>query len=561
MAEASIKWAEDQFMCSVCLDLLKDPVTIPCGHSYCKGCISGCWDEEDWKGIYSCPQCRQTFTPRPVLGKNVVFAEMVEKLKKTRLQAAPSPVPTLHHHAGSVDVKCDSCTLIKRKAVKSCLECRSSYCQNHLKQHENLFRGKGHNLMDATGRLQEMMCPQHDKMLEVYCRTDHRCICVLCLVDEHKNHDTVSTAAARTEKQRHLEGKQRQFQKIIQQKEKDLQELREAVVSHKCFAQTAAEDSERIFTEIIRSIHKHRSEVKQLIRDQERAAVSRAEARLDELEQEISDLKRRDIELKQFSEAQDHVHFLQSWPPVSFSESTDGFTISSHLCFENIVESVSRIRDKLLQFCTETIENISGTVKTVQVIGTPEYQNREEYLQYSGLLTVDPNSLFYGLHLSEGNTVMTVTDTHQCYPDHPDRFDSWAEALCRESVTEHCYWEVEWSGDGTSGVDIAVTYKSIKRKGGGPECAAGRNDKSWSLYCTPTFCSFWHNNTETVLPVTHVSSRIGVYVDLSAGILSFYSVSDTMSLIHRIQTTFTQPLYPVFGFDRQTVVKLCHLTS
>uniref|UniRef100_A0A671SE35 Tripartite motif-containing protein 16-like n=1 Tax=Sinocyclocheilus anshuiensis TaxID=1608454 RepID=A0A671SE35_9TELE len=560
MAEASISWAEDQFMCPVCLDLLKDPVTIPCGHSYCKGCISGCWDEEDWKGIYRCPQCRQTFTPRPVLGKNVVFAEMVEKLKKTRLQAAPSPVPTLHHHTGSVDVKCDSCTLIKRKAVKSCLECRSSYCQNHLKQHENLFRGKGHNLMDATGRLQEMMCPQHDKMLEVYCRTDHRCICVLCLVDEHKNHDTVSTAAARTEKQvKHLEGKQRKFQKIIQQREKDLQELREAR-----FAQTAVEDSERIFTEIIRSIEKRRSEVKQLIRDQERAAVSRAEARVEELEQEINDLKRRDTELKQFSEAQDHVHFLQV--TEIFSNGGRGreqaFVITesfSHLSFDNVVESVSRLRDKLLQFCTETIENISGTVKTVQVIGAPEYQTREEFLQYSGLLTVDPNSVFYWLHLSEGNTVMTVTDTHQRYPDHPDRFDSWAEALCRESVTGRCYWEVEWSGDGTSGVDIAVTYKSIKRKGGGSECAAGRNDKSWNLYCTPTFCSFWHNNIETVLPVTHVSSRIGVFVDHSAGTLSFYSVSDTMSLIHRVQTTFTQPLYAVFGFDRQAVVKLSKL--
>uniref|UniRef100_A0A672PB26 Tripartite motif-containing protein 16-like n=1 Tax=Sinocyclocheilus grahami TaxID=75366 RepID=A0A672PB26_SINGR len=480
MAEASISWAEDQFMCPVCLDLLKDPVTIPCGHSYCKGCISGCWDEEDRKGIYSCPQCRQTFTPRPVLGKNVVFAEMVEKLKKTRLQAAPP----------------------------------------------------------------------------VYCCTDHRCICVLCLVDEHKNHDTVSTVAARTEKQRHLEGKQRQFQKIIQQREKDLQELREAR-----FAQTAVEDSERIFTEIIRSIEKRRSEVKQLIRDQERAAVSRAEARVEELEQEINDLKRRDTELKQFSEAQDHVLFLQSWPPVSFSESTDGFTVSSHLSFNNVVESVSRLRDKLLQFCTETIENISGTVKTVRVIGAPEYQTREEFLQYSGLLTVDPNSVFNWLHLSEGNTVMTVTDTHQRYPDHPDRFDTWAEALCRESVTGRCYWEVEWSGDGTSGVDIAVTYKSIKRKGGGSECAAGRNDKSWNLYCTPTFCSFWHNNTETVLPVTRVSSRIGVFVDHSAGILSFYSVSDTMSLIHRVQTTFTQPLYAVFGFDIQTAVKLCRLTN
>ncbi|KAL0198897.1 hypothetical protein M9458_007437, partial [Cirrhinus mrigala] len=205
MAESSISWAEDQFSCPVCLDLLKTPVTIPCGHSYCMSCISGCWDEEDCKRIYSCPQCRQTFSPRPVLGKNVVFAEMVEKLKKTRLQSAPVPLPVpsrrRHHHTGSGDVQCDSCTEIKRKPMKSCLECRSSYCQNHLEQHENLFRGKKHCLMDATGRLQDMICPQHDKMLEIYCRTDECCICMLCLVDEHKNHDTVSTATERKEKQ------------------------------------------------------------------------------------------------------------------------------------------------------------------------------------------------------------------------------------------------------------------------------------------------------------------------------------------------------------------------
>ncbi|KAL1278990.1 hypothetical protein QQF64_025663 [Cirrhinus molitorella] len=418
MAEASISWAEDQFSCVVCLDLLKDPVTIPCGHSYCKKCISDCWDEEDWKGIYSCPQCRQTFNSRPVLGKNVVFAEMVEKLKKMRLQAAPPA--SVHSESG--DVQCDSCTEIKQKAVKSCLKCRSSYCQNHLEQHENLFRSKKHNLMDATGHLQEMICPQHDKILEIYCRTDQQCICMLCLVDEHKNHDTVSTAAEMKEKQRYLEEKLRQFQEIIHQKENDLQQMREAVASHKRFAQTAVEDSERIFTELIHSIEKRRSEVTQLIRDQERAAVSRAEALLEELKQEIIELKRRDTELKQFSETQDHVQFLLSWPPISFSESTVGFTVSSNLSFDNVAKSVSRLRDKLQEFCRETIDNISGTMKTIQVIGAPEYQTREEFLQYSHLLTVDPNTVSNWLRLSEGNTLVTVSETLQQSSNGPYHF-------------------------------------------------------------------------------------------------------------------------------------------
>ncbi|ROL45975.1 Tripartite motif-containing protein 16 [Anabarilius grahami] len=557
MAEASISVDQDQFSCPVCLDLLKDPVTIPCGHSYCMSCITDCWNQEDQKRIYRCPLCKQTFTPRPVLGKNVVFAEMVEKLKKTRLQSA---APALNISTRSGDVQCDSCTGRKQKAVKSCLECRSSYCQNHLEQHENLFN-KRHNLMDATGRLQEMICPQHDKMLEIYCRTDQRCICMLCLMDEHKEHDTVSTAAERKEKQSHLDETQRNIQLRIQQKEKDLQQLREAVASHKRSAQSAVEDSERIFTELIRSIERRRSEVIQLIRDQERAAVSRAEEQLERLEQEINDLRRRDAEMNQLSQTQDHVRFLQSLSSFSLSGSTYSFTVSSHLSFDEVVKSVSQLRDKLLQFCSEETEKISGRVKSVQVILAPEYQTREEFLQYSYLLTLDLNSVNNWLCLSEGNTVITYSDKHQGYPDHPDRFDYWLQAMCRESVTGCCYWEVEWSGDGTSGVSIAVTYKSIRRKGREPEIKAGRNDQSWKMFCCPSSCSFFHNNIETVLPVVNVSSRIGVYVDHSAGILSFYSVSDTMSLIHRVQTTFTQPLYAAFGLDSHSRVKLCRLTN
>ncbi|XP_058626639.1 tripartite motif-containing protein 16-like protein [Onychostoma macrolepis] len=545
MAEGNISMEEDQLKCPVCLDLLKEPVTIPCGHSYCKRCITDCWDEED---RIRCPQCRQTFGPRPVLGKNVVIADMVEKLKKTRLQAAGPAV----HHTGPGDVQCNSCTGFKQKAVISCLECRSSYCQNHLQHHENLFRGKKHNLIDATGRLQEMICLQHDKMLEIYCRTDQQCVCMLCLVDEHKNHDTVSTATAITEKQSHLEKNQR---KIIQPREKDRQELRGAVASHKRSAQTAVEDSERIFAELIRSIEKRCSEVKQLIRDQERAAVSRAEERLARLKK-INDLKRRNMEMKLLSETRHHVRFLQDLLLV-FQCLSDGFTGSSYQTFDAVVKSVSQLR---LQFCKEETEKKSGTMTTVQVILAPEYHTRRKFLQYYRLLTLDPNSVNNWLRLSEGNTVITYADKHQRYPDHPDRFDCWANALCRESVTGRCYWEVEWScSRGRLGVSVAVAYKSIRRKGQEPEILAGLNNQSWSLFCSPDSCSLWHNNFVTELPVAS-SCRIGVYVDHSAGILSFYSVSDTMSLIHRVQTTFTQPLCALFGVNKHSRLKLCRLT-
>ncbi len=167
------------------------------------------------------------------------------------------------------------------------------------------------------------------------------------------------------------------------------------------------------------------------------------------------------------------------------------------------------------------------------------------------------------LHLSERNRVITDTNTDQPYPDHPDRFDYYLQVLCRESVCGRCYWELEWSGE--CGVFISVSYKSISRKGWGVECVFGSNDQSWSLICFPSSYSFRHNNIQTDLSVKPISSRIGVFVDHGAGTLSFYSVSDTMSLIHTVQTTFTQTLYPGIGFrsgfmllfNAESSVKLC----
>ncbi|XP_050956830.1 stonustoxin subunit beta-like [Labeo rohita] len=190
--------------------------------------------------------------------------------------------------------------------------------------------------------------------------------------------------------------------------------------------------------------------------------------------------------------------------------------------------------------------------------------------KYACFLTLDPNTANTKLRLSEENRKVTRVDEYQLYPDHPDRFDHVYQVLCRESVCGRCYWEIEWSGD--TGVFISVSYKSISRKGDGVECLFGHNDQSWSLSCSPDRYSFRHNKIKTDLPVKPIISRIGVYVDddnddyiyrigvyvdVSAGTLSFYSVSDTMSLIHTEQTTFTQSLYPGFSVYYKSSVKLC----
>lgn len=164
-------------------------------------CISECWNQDDQTGVYRCPQCRQTFTPRPALYKNVMFADLVQDLKKTKLRPKHKAAGPSNCLAGPEDVECDKCTGRKYKAVKSCLVCHESYCQTHFKLDEKFHSVKRHKVTDASGHLKTMMCSQHGRLLEVFCRTDQQCVCLLCVLGKHKNHDTISATAERTEKQ------------------------------------------------------------------------------------------------------------------------------------------------------------------------------------------------------------------------------------------------------------------------------------------------------------------------------------------------------------------------
>ncbi|XP_043112109.1 NLR family CARD domain-containing protein 3-like [Puntigrus tetrazona] len=176
--------------------------------------------------------------------------------------------------------------------------------------------------------------------------------------------------------------------------------------------------------------------------------------------------------------------------------------------------------------------------------------------KYACDLTMDPNTAHTRLILSEDYKKTTCLKD-QPYPDHPDRFENQEQVLCRESLTGRCYWEVKWEGSG----HVAVSYKGINRKSG-IDSWFGLNEMSWSMYCSDTTYTVWYNNNnKDVFGPSSRSNRVGVYLDWSAGSLSFYSVSDTHTLthLHTFNTTFTEPLYAGFGVYPQASVSLCQI--
>ncbi|XP_030609612.1 tripartite motif-containing protein 16-like [Archocentrus centrarchus] len=533
MAEQGSQLDSVNFSCSICLDLLKNPVSIPCGHSYCMNCIKTYWDEEDKKGIHSCPQCRTT---------SAVLVE--EELKKTGLQASPDDLC----YAGPEDVACDICSERKLKAIKSCLVCQDSYCEKHLQRHYTIARLKKHKLVSTSKELQDTLslncdiCSCHNEAMKLFCRTDQQNICYLCTMDEHKDHETVPAAAKRTEKQKELEARRLNIQQRIQDREKDVKLLQQEVEAINGSADKAVEDSEKMFNELIRLIQKRSSDVKQQVRSQQEAEVSRVKELQEKLEQEIAELKRKDAELEQLSHTEDHNLFLHNYPSLSaLCESThsSSINIGPVRYFEDVTAAVSELREKLQDILRDKWTNISLTVTEVDVLlSQTEPKTRAGFLKHSQEITLDPNTAYTHLFLSEGNKKATLIKRNKPYARHPDRFASCRQVLSRESLTGRCYWEVEWGGR----VCVAVAYKNISRAVCPIECAFGYNDKSWALYCDTNSCTFMDNRVQTVLSGPR-SSRVGVYLDHRAGILSFYSISETMTLLHRVQTTFTEPLH------------------
>ncbi|XP_051783862.1 tripartite motif-containing protein 16-like isoform X8 [Erpetoichthys calabaricus] len=554
MAEAQLFVSQDEFTCSICQDTLTDPVSIPCGHNFCLKCLTNYWNQSQ---VCSCPHCRHVFMLRPELKRNTLLNEVIKKLKKTALSSPPS-----QNYAGPGDVECDFCTGKNFRAVKSCLTCMASYCQTHLQPHYEGDALKHHKLVDPDRNLKEKLCVKHQKSLEMFCRNDKMCICLMCAVTEHNSHEKVELETERAEKQKQLEATLSEVRRRLEKKEKKMKEMRRTIEQTKISVERVTEEQDKSFTDLIRCVEEAHKKLTERIREQEKREMEKAEGVMEQLEKEIEELKRTEAELKELSETKDHLHFLQTFSSRCLLPS-DGdslnLTVTADFSSEDLLKELSGMEKHLEKINQWNILQLNPSCREAPIftLRPPGPQSREEFLQYFCPLTLDINTAHRHLHLSEGNKKVTCKDTKAKYPDHPDRFDHWCQVLCREALTgTRCYWEVECSGDF---MNIGAAYKGLSRKRVGRECILGYNDKSWCLLCSDSQYSVHHNNKRTVISAPY-SPRIGVYLDWPAGSLSFYSVSHTMTLLHRFNTSFTEPLYPGFWLNDYCSVTISHLT-
>lgn len=178
---------EKQFQCPICQQVFTDPVTTPCGHNFCQSCIHGVWDSSD---VCQCPVCHRSFSPRPETSINTAFKELAETFRK--MVAWSSALPLTAARPG--EVVCDVCaaTSLQVRAHKSCLVCLTSYCDSHLEPHQRVATLMLHRLIEPVKNLQDRMCKKHERLLELFCRDEQKCVCRFCIETEHKDHLAVT---------------------------------------------------------------------------------------------------------------------------------------------------------------------------------------------------------------------------------------------------------------------------------------------------------------------------------------------------------------------------------
>ncbi|XP_062849507.1 E3 ubiquitin-protein ligase TRIM39-like isoform X1 [Trichomycterus rosablanca] len=521
MASSSSVLSEDQLQCSICLDVFTDPVSTSCGHNFCMTCIKEFWDTSSH---CQCPVCKMDFPRRPELHVNTFISGLAAQFRKP-VQVKSSSI------AGEMTkslVFCEFCSEKKREALKSCLICMASYCKTHLEPHQRVSSFKSHKLIDPVENLEDYICQKHERPLKMFCRDDQMCVCQFCIETDHKNHNTVPIEEESAEKKvRDL--KQAEIEQMIQVRLKKIEKIKHSVEVNKKNTEKEKVDSMDIFRALIRSIERNQAEMLKVMEEKQRAAERQAEEFIKDLEQEITKLKRRNTELEQISNTEDHLHLLQIYPSLCRPPPTNNWTdvsIQPHLD----VETLRRARSQLQECVDEEMKKVvSMELKRIQ--------------QYAVDVILDPDTANPELILSDDGKQVTDGDEWQDLPNNPERFYQCVFVMGKEGFSSgRFYYEVQVKGK--TEWYLGVTRESSNRKG---EITVSPEDGYWSV-CLGNKTEYQALDSPHVLfSLKQAPQKVGVFVDYEEGLVSFYDVENESHIYSFTGQSFTEKLYPMFS--------------
>ncbi|CAL8389343.1 unnamed protein product [Boreogadus saida] len=518
MASAKTSWSEENFLCSICLDVFSNPVTTTCGHNFCRTCITKFWDEQV---KYKCPVCNNIFDIRPDLQVNTLLSELATPFRKS-LQAKEQPC------GEPAEVPCDVCSGTQVKAVKSCLVCLISYCQTHLEPHQRVAGLKKHRLVEPMDRLEDRICTKHNQLLELFCNTEQVCVCQFCTEGDHRSHPVVPLKEVYEVKTAQLGKIEAELPQMIQERKLKIKEIKATVERSKSDAEREIADGLQILTALMCCVEKGRDDFNQTVKERLKSIEKQAEDLIKELEQEIEDLTNRGLEVKPLSHTKDPLHFLQAFRSLKDPPHTRDWT-TVEVRTPSYVGTLRRSLDQLKETLNMEMKKLcAAELKRVQ--------------QYEVDVTLDPYTAHPNLILSEDGNQVHDGDKERRLSDNPKRFTQCVCVLTRQSFASgRFYFEVQVK-DKTQW-RLGVARESINRKG---HITVTPEKGYWSLYFDKDGLVF-RDDPAVSLPLRAELQKVGVFVDYDEGLVSFYDVEARVHIYSATGCTFIEPLYPILG--------------
>ncbi|OCT73693.1 hypothetical protein XELAEV_18032656mg [Xenopus laevis] len=516
MAAADLR---DELSCSICLSIYTDPVMLPCGHNYCRGCIGKTWDTQKGSGAYSCPECRQEFKERPALQRNRTLGNIAERFCPTEIEQK------------AAGIFCTYCVLSSVPAAKSCLLCEASLCETHLKVHS---KSAEHVLTQPIASFIGRKCSVHHKVLEYYCCEDGACICVsCCLAGKHRGHKVELLSEASEKKKEKL---REVLEKLRPERVETVKAAQKLEERRREVAEKAAGETERV-TALFRDIREQLETLENrllgdLSSQKEKITLTLTDL-MEQLEIKKNILSRKIRHIEELCNMADPFTIPHEWELDEVSERDD-------IKVPTVVYlNVDRISETLLAGLTGIVNGLKGKVYGLEATD----------------LLLDLNTAGNHVCLSRDRKSASFTLTDQHYPPTSERFMYYAQVLSTRSFSSgRHYWEVE--GSKLGGWAVGVAYTSIERGSG--ESGMG-NDKSWCLYKRDTnnIYTVRHDRRDTDLPYAPSCWRIRISLNYETGRLSFYELSEPIRHLHTFTVPFSESLNAAFRvWGNGAVVKI-----